>query len=574
MWKVNWKRSGAKMNLPKTTIDYLEFGASEGNRNHSLFNAACQFRDNGYSINEADSTLRERAIQDGLSDHEILTTIKSAFANPPRKKSVSKITTVETKITVRMPSRKLPSGLPDAVTTIFKKCFREGEGVRIALPRETGISRGACKPVDDWLDMYEREGEVIFGSKGAYICVNPLVVGGITDKDVIDYRHCLVEFDDGSLEEQYAILNESGLPLSALIYSGGKSMHGWVRIDANNRNEFDDRVRQVYKSLEAYRIDGKNKNPSRLSRLPGVRRGGSKQELLGVDLGLECYSEWFAKEKAKRFGSVLRFTPNMKPKNDDDTNLVGRRWLCRGYLSLFTGASHIGKSVLAQQMSTCWSVGMDFFGLKPVKPLKIVMVNGENDEEQIMENFNGIAEYLKLTDDEYSKLGENFITISNYDKVGEEFLKVAEEILADIKPDILIIDPLLHYINANINDQKVVGSFLRHGLGELAKNHNCAIMVSHHNGKPSMDSHARGHWSHTDMSYLAAGTSELVNFPRTVSVLMRKGITNEFQLVFSKRGNNTGIGESLTLKHGEDGIYWDKVVEVQSDTTPVSASNT
>ena len=191
-----------------------------------------------------------------------------------------------------------------------------------------------------------------------------------------------------------------------------------------------------------------------------------------------------------------------------------------------------------------------------------------------MENFNGIAEYLKLTEDDYAKLGENFITIINYDKVGKEFLNVAEEILADIKPDILIIDPLLHYINANINDQKVVGSFLRHGLGELAKNHNCAIMVSHHNGKPSMDSHARDHWSHTDMSYLASGTSELVNYPRTVSVLTRKGKTDEFQLVFSKRGNNTGIGESLILKHGEDGIYWDKVVEVQADTAPVSSSDT
>ncbi len=562
-----------QMSLPKTTIEYLDYGAAEGNRNHSLFSAACQFRDSGYPEQDT-GDLIERALQDGLTEQEAITTIKSAYAKTPRQKAVTAIAKVETRITVVRPSKKLPDGLPDAITTIFKKCFREGEGVRIALPAQTGISRGACKPVDEWLDMYERDGVSIFGSKGAYVCVNPLLIGGIADKDVIDYRHCLVEFDDGSLEEQYAVLNESGLPLSALIYSGGKSLHGWVKIGANNRNDFDERVRQVYKSMETYRIDNKNKNPSRLSRLPGVRRGGSKQELLGVDLGVENFEEWSSREKAKRFGSVLRFTPNMKPKNNDDSNLVGRRWLCRGYLSLFTGASHIGKSVLAQQMATCWSVGRDFFGLKPVKPLKVVMVNGENDEEQIMENFNGIAEYLKLTEDDYAKLGENFITISNYDKVGKEFLNVAEEILADIKPDILIIDPLLHYINANINDQKVVGSFLRHGLGELAKNHNCAIMVSHHNGKPSMDSHARDHWSHTDMSYLASGTSELVNYPRTVSVLTRKGKTDEFQLVFSKRGNNTGIGESLILKHGEDGIYWDKVVEVQADTAPVSSSDT
>ena len=561
--------------LPRRTIEYLEGGSTEGTRNYCLFNAACQFRDHNYSYDEASDQLVQRALQDGLTEREADTTIRSAYAKQQREESVSAVAMVQTKVTVHRPQKNLPKGMPDAVTTIFKKCFREGEGVRIALPRNTGISRGACKPVDEWLDMYGQSGDDLFGSKGTYICVNPLLIGGIADKDVIDYRHCLVEFDDGALEEQYAVLRESGLPLSALIYSGGKSMHGWVKVGARNRQSFDDRVKEIYKSMERYRVDGQNKNPSRLSRLPGVRRGGQMQELLGVDLGLESYEEWIAKEKSKRFGSVLRFTPKMKVKKDDGTNLVGKRWLCRGYVSLFTGASHIGKSVLLQQMATCWAIGRDFCGLKPAGKLKVVMINGENDDEQLVENFNGIARHLKLRKRHYELLADNLVTITNHDKVGTAFLEVAEEILADIKPDILIIDPLLHYINANINDQKVVGGFLRHGLGELAKRHGCAIMVSHHNGKPSVDSHARSHWSHTDMSYLAAGTSELVNFPRTVSVLVRKDDTNEFQLVFSKRGNNTGIGESLLLKHSEDGtIYWDEVVEVQADTTPVSSDDT
>jgi len=561
--------------LPRTTIEYLEAGAPKGIRNYTLFNAACQFRDHNYSYDEASDQLVGRALKDGLTEGEADRTIRSAYAKKQREESVSAIATVHTKVTVHRPRRDLPNGLPDAVTTIFKKCFKEGEGVRIALPRETGISRGACKPVDEWLDMYDQSGESMFGHRGAYICVNPLEIGGITDKDVIDYRHCLVEFDDGSLEEQYAILRESGLPLSALIYSGGKSMHGWVKVGAKDRQSFDERVREIYKSMERYRIDGQNKNPSRLSRLPGVRRGGQRQELLGVDLGVGSYEEWIAKEKSKRFGSMLRFTSNMKPKKDDGTNLVGNRWLCRGYVSLFTGASHIGKSVLLQQMGMCWAIGRDFCGLKPSGKLKVLMVNGENDDEQLVENFRGISKHMKLRKRHYDLFSENLVTITNHDKVGSAFLEIVEEMLDDIKPDILIIDPLLHYINANINDQKVVGGFLRHGLGELAKRHECAIMVSHHNGKPSLDSHARSHWSHTDMSYLAAGTSELVNFPRTVSVLVREDDTNNFQLVFSKRGNNTGIGESLRLKHSEDGtIYWDKVVEIQSDAAPVSSDNT
>ncbi len=43
--------------LPPITLDYLASGASNGNRNRALFDAACQFRDAGYSQAEAEAQL-------------------------------------------------------------------------------------------------------------------------------------------------------------------------------------------------------------------------------------------------------------------------------------------------------------------------------------------------------------------------------------------------------------------------------------------------------------------------------------------------------------------------------------
>lgn len=65
--------------LPKRTLHYLAFGASNGTRNAELYAAAQQFYAAGYSQQEADQHLRSRAQRDGLDDTEIDRTIASAY---------------------------------------------------------------------------------------------------------------------------------------------------------------------------------------------------------------------------------------------------------------------------------------------------------------------------------------------------------------------------------------------------------------------------------------------------------------------------------------------------------------
>lgn len=101
------------------------------------------------------------------------------------------------------------------------------------------------------------------------------------DANIVSYRNFLLELDSGSVEEQEALVT-SRLPISAITYSGNKSLH------------FILSLREPLMDLHSYRVfaqrllrtvpeaDPTCKNPSRLSRLPYAvnPETGKTQDLL------------------------------------------------------------------------------------------------------------------------------------------------------------------------------------------------------------------------------------------------------------------------------------------------------
>lgn len=81
---------------------------------------------------------------------------------------------------------------------------------------------------------------------GAWIRFNPLDGKGVKNENVTDFRYALVESDSMDLEKQNAILRELELPIAVLVYSGKKSIHAIVKIDAANYEEYRKRVDYLY----------------------------------------------------------------------------------------------------------------------------------------------------------------------------------------------------------------------------------------------------------------------------------------------------------------------------------------
>lgn len=105
---------------------------------------------------------------------------------------------------------------------------------------------------------------------GAWIRFNPLDGNGVKDANITDYRFALVESDNCDIDKQNAIIRELELPVAALVYSGGKSVHAIVRVDAADYTEYRKRVDYLYDVCKKNGLepDRQNRNPSRLSRMP------------------------------------------------------------------------------------------------------------------------------------------------------------------------------------------------------------------------------------------------------------------------------------------------------------------
>jgi hypothetical protein len=129
---------------------------------------------------------------------------------------------------------------------------------------------------DAWMRKI-RDGGTPQSNAGAWIRMNPTNGQGIADENVTAFRFALIEFDKIPLSLQLPLLSRLPLPINAILTSGGKSVHAWVRVNASSVETYRETVRNMLLLLKPFGVDQANKNPSRLSRLVGAQRiiGGS-----------------------------------------------------------------------------------------------------------------------------------------------------------------------------------------------------------------------------------------------------------------------------------------------------------
>lgn len=487
---------------------------------------------------------------------------------------------------------ELPEAIPDGARELIRACFEPGEGVRIVRAKindegkEVPDGEGPCLSREEWLrklDAKKGDPNGIFSSTkksppGIYITVNPMRVGGSKDDDVTDFRRCLVEFDHGcSEEEQWLLYQQSKLPCAAIILSGGKSVHAWVKVDARDRREYDERVALIYKHFEAYGLDEKNKNPSRLSRLPNCVRFDRRQQLLALNTGAESFAAWAADVQAEGIGQTFTFRQVFDYLPDDDgKTLVGQRWLRRGGSCLLVGPSGVGKSSLVLQMVIAWALGRPAFGITPERPLRVLVVQAENDEADMHEMITGVCAGLEVAFDSaaQSMLESNLVLNRNVSHTGFAFTEALRRLIEKHHPDLVVLDPLLSFIGADISRQEVCSEFLRNWLNPISDATGVAWLCVHHTGKPPSDKDARKGWQGSDWSYVGIGSSELTNWTRAAMVLRDIG-HGRFMLKLTKRGKRAGATHpdgtpdtDIWLQHASTGIFWTQIEPPEREDEP------
>lgn len=474
----------------------------------------------------------------------------------------------------------------NAFETFLRACFEPNEilsiapgtlleGQERAVPEHAGVN---ILSRDQWLERAKDKGgiERLFSSRhGLFIRVNPVhPKSGGSDKDVSAYRHTLIESDKLSKAEQERILRASGLPIAALIDSGGSSIHAWVRVDARDRKEFSQRRKRLWDALpESFPIDQQNKNPSRFSRCPGGLRGDGVQKLLAVNVGPESFEQWERVGDGLGLDAPLRVSElGCYDVTNDPNNVLGQRWLCRGGSLIIVGQSGIGKSSFSMQLSVMWALGLPVFNIRPVRPLKSLILQAENDVGDLAEMFQGVRDGLNLSEEQFAALEENLVFYRDTIHCGADFAHTAEILIERHQPDLVWGDPLLNYIGDDASQQRVVSEFCGRLLNPISERTGIVWCFMHHTGKPSTDSKAKSHWTGSDYAYSGLGSSALTNWAREVAVLTRAktqpGTLPTFHFQLCKRRKRAGMldtdgnpTESIFVRHGDTGIRWEQCEE-------------
>jgi RecA-family ATPase len=587
--------------LPCRTREYLERGAPEGSRNRELFEAACQFRDAMIEAAEAEQALIARALADGLSEHEARHTVHSAYSGAVRSPATSAAPSSSNGSNGKngdhrdnhKPLPELPPPIDHGWRTLLETCFMPDEFVAIAVAGEgkDGAAvpkRGKTRTAAQWIRHIEAKGgiEEVFPAKlGLYVRINPMRDGGARNQDVAAFRHVLVEFDCDAAgqpipkEKQLAAIVTSGLPVSALIDSGNKSLHAWIRVDAPDEVQYRLRVDAVYEKFKHLNLDRQNRNPSRLSRCPdGFRQVGSelrRQRLLATGLGAASWIEWEARQIDDELEPMPVSSLSVYDISNDPNSVLGHRWLCRGGSLVIVGQSGIGKSSLCMQLMILWALGREAFGIAPTrgKPLKSLLIQAENDIGDLAEMYQGVRQGMGLTPEEERLLDSRIIIYRNTTHTGPGFVQMASKLIDRHKPDIVWVDPLLNFIGDDISDQKVISEFCCNQLNAISHRTGVIWALLHHTGKPSKDPKAGSHWTASDLAYSGLGSSALTNWAREMAVIQRvfvaDGAPPTFQFSMTKRRKRAGFRDmdenptdTIFVRHSSGpGICWEQCAQ-------------
>jgi RecA-family ATPase len=477
-----------------------------------------------------------------------------------------------------------PSMLNPATSTVdfLRAAFLPGETISIctqAIEGEDGKHRpgshGTFKPVDWFISQIEA-GENPFTcdtDSGRWIRVNPYREDSTTgaDSNVSVFRHVLVEFDDLPESEQLHILKASNLPLTAIVSSGGRSYHGWVRVDAPDRKTWDARRDLIYTYLEDAKPCPANKNPGRFSRLPGCRRGEQWQRLISLRCGPETWEEFETWMRRRDLPQAMNLVEVQRvPINPDPTCILGNRWLCKGGSLTIVSSSGIGKSSFVLQFATALATAVPFFGIRhpAQKPMKVGLIQAENDWGDVREAMEGALYWLCSSQHGHTTilglLNDNIRFFRENTKTGEVFLNILRQLIKEHALEVVVVDPLMAYFGGDVADQKSMSVFLRNTLQPILDETGCVVILVHHTAKPKNDAKTTA----TDIAYLGAGSSELTNWSREIAVLQREpdrkdGEQGAFTLTLCKRGRRAGLVDMkgnvtnrVRLDHAREHVFW------------------
>jgi hypothetical protein len=222
---------------------------------------------------------------------------------------------------------------------------------------------------------------------------------------------------------------------------------------------------------------------------------------------------------------------------DPSQTLLADRWLCRGGGAFVFGPSGLGKSVFTIQAAVQWACGQAAFGIRPVRPLRSLIIQAEDDEGEVIEMAK-VVMHLGLNQHERELVGKNTHIECVNDVYGKQFLEILDDFLSQHPTDLVWLNPYSAYLGASVLDDGANAEFLRNKLSPIIARHGCGAIIIHHTPKTNFRDTTE--WKQSDWMYAGAGAAVLANWARAILVIDPTTQPGIYRFIAAKRHNRIG----------------------------------
>jgi hypothetical protein len=201
--------------------------------------------------------------------------------------------------------------------------------------------------------------------------------------------------------------------------------------------------------------------------------------------------------KAPTAASAIALQPGLPP----DMQCIPRRawiggsgWLIPGALNVASGAPGSLKSTLLGHIAVALAAGVQWAGLEPERPHRVLIAHWEDDTEEMWRRLLAAAGIIAPHGDGRGRIADNLRLIhmaehgpliqqsSMMDLRATPAFDMIEAAITQHEPEVLILDPLAEAVAVQENDNAALRLAVA-PLRRLAQRHKAAVVAVHHDRK-------------------------------------------------------------------------------------------
>ena len=228
--------------------------------------------------------------------------------------------------------------------------------------------------------------------------------------------------------------------------------------------------------------------------------------------------------------SLCRINELLKLSEEDEKkeSLFEGHWFHRGKAVALVSMSGAGKSVLTMQLCCAWACGRAAFGLKPLHPLKIMLIQGEDNKFASKDLYSSVKKGFGiyetgLSTEEESEIEKNLLLYVESGKKDDGFFDflIMEQVRNEF--DLIVVNPLARVTSCSLSDGKEANKLADDFSGVINSSlwKRCGLLVVHHTTKAPQNRNQATSFSHgINAQYAMAGAQEFMGWFRAIFMIV------------------------------------------------------